>query len=127
MDYEIKITPKDEYIHVEVSGEANYNNALEMWQKVVEVCKQQKCYKILGEQNLRKTLTTSEVIDYPKLFKKAGMTDNHLIAWVDHNPRTRDTTEFIRDVLTNRFIGKGKLFNNLNDAKRWLLKETPSE
>lgn len=124
MEYKIKITPCEGYIHVEVSGAADFESALAMWQQIVKACDEHQCYKILGEQYLKTTLKTSEIIDYPSLFKKAGMTSSHLIAWVDHNPRTRDTTEFIRDVLTNRFIGKGKLFTNVDDAKSWLLRDT---
>lgn len=126
MKYEMKITPENGYIHIEVTGEATYKDTIEFWQKVAKACEEHQCYKILGEQNLTKTLSTSEAIDYPKLYKQSGMNEAHLIAWVDHNPRTRDTTEFIRDVLTNRFIGKGKLFNNVEDAKRWLLRESTS-
>jgi len=123
MEYEIKITPEDGYVHVEISGEATHTNALEMWERIAQACNQYQCYKVLGEQYLKKALTTSDIIDHPKLFKKAGMSQSHLIAWVDHNPRTRSTTEFIRDVLTNRFIGRGKLFNNVDEAKNWLLRD----
>lgn len=124
MKYEMKITPENGYLHIQVTGEASYTDTLEFWQKVAKACEEHQCYKILGEQNLTKTLTTSEAIDYPKLYKKAGMNESHLVAWVDHNPRTKETTTFIHDILANRFIGKGKVFYNTEDAKRWLLRET---
>ncbi|MDF3014662.1 MAG: hypothetical protein K0Q78_2866, partial [Cellvibrio sp.] len=47
--------------------------------------------------------------------------------WIDKNPRTRETTAFIRDVLTNRSIGYGKLFNDVETAKQWLLENNPQD
>ncbi|ACE85061.1 hypothetical protein [Cellvibrio japonicus] len=123
MDYQLVITPQDGYLHVQVEGIGNYENAVAMWKQVIEACNTHGIYNILGEQYLTRTLSTSEAFDYPRLFKEVGITHKYRIAWVDNNPRTRDITEFIRDVLTSRFIGKGKLFKNVDDAKAWLLKK----
>jgi hypothetical protein len=123
MDLDLKITPHENYLHVDVRGIGNYENAEFLWQSVVKACKQYQCYNILGEQYLLDTVSTSEAFDHPAIFSKAGITKNHRIAWVDKNPRTRETTSFIRDVLTNRSIGYGRLFNDVESAKRWLLQQ----
>jgi hypothetical protein len=121
MENEITITAHENYLHVNVKGNGNYENALTLWTRVAQACEQYQCYNVLGEQYLMDTVTTSEAFDHPALFKKAGINATHRLAWVDKNPRTRDTTAFIRDVLTNRSVGYGRLFNDVESAKRWLL------
>ncbi len=121
LDYEITITHKGSYVHVNAEGLGSYDGAVDLWQQVVEACDQHQCYNILGEQYLFCNLSTHEALNYPDLFKKVGITKKHRIAWVDKNPRTREMTEFIRNVLTNRLVGNGRLFRDLDSAKQWLL------
>ena len=123
MENTLTITPhlQDNYLHVDVKGVGTYENALAMWVSVAQACEHYQCFNILGEQYLLDTVTTTEAFDHPALFKKAGISIKHRIAWVDKNPRTRETTAFIRDVLTSRSVGNGRLFNDVEDAKQWLL------
>lgn len=121
LDYEITITPCDNYLHVYTEGLGNFEGANDLWRQIAQACEKYQCYNILGEQNLHSTVSTLDALNYPAMFKKVGITKKHRIAWVDKNPRTRETTEFIRDVLTNRLVGKGRLFNDVESAKRWLL------
>ncbi|WP_244904510.1 hypothetical protein [Cellvibrio mixtus] len=122
-DLDLKITPHENYLHVDVRGMGNYENALFMWQSVVDACEQYQCFKVLGEQYLFDSVSTSEAFDHPTIFKKVGITKKYTFAWVDNNPRTRETTQFVRDVLANRSIGYGRLFNDADSAKRWLLQQ----
>ncbi|OZY87940.1 hypothetical protein CBP51_04915 [Cellvibrio mixtus] len=108
---------------MDVRGMGNYENALFMWQSVVDACEQYQCFKVLGEQYLFDSVSTSEAFDHPTIFKKVGITKKYTFAWVDNNPRTRETTQFVRDVLANRSIGYGRLFNDADSAKRWLLQQ----
>lgn len=121
LDYEITITPCDNYLYVYTEGLGNFEGANDLWRQIAQACEKYQCYNILGEQNLHSTVSTLDALNYPAMFKKVGITKKHRIAWVDKNPRTRETTEFIRDVLTNRLVGKGRLFNDVESAKRWLL------
>lgn len=121
LDYEITITPCDNYLYVYTEGLGSFEGANDLWQQIAQACEKYQCYNILGEQNLHSTVSTLEALNYPAMFKKVGITKKHRIAWIDRNPRTRETTEFIRDVLTNRLVGKGRLFNDVESAKRWLL------
>jgi hypothetical protein len=123
MKLELTITPHETYIHVHVCGIGNAENAEHLWRSVVQACEQYQIYKVLGEQYLLDSVSTAEAFDHPALFKKVGITKKHKLAWVDNNPRTRDTTRFVRDVLTNRSIGYGRLFDNVDNAKRWLLQQ----
>lgn len=118
---EIIITPRDGYIHVGVKGTGNYEKALLLWSSIAEACEKYQCYKILGEQNLMDTVSTVEAFDHPALFKKAGITQKHRIAWVDKNPRTHETTAFIGDILSSRSIVNCRIFRDLELATAWLL------
>lgn len=124
----MKITPhlQENYLHVDIKGVGTYEAALVLWSSIAQACEQHQCFNILGEQFLIDTVSTTEAFDHPALFKKAGINFKHRIAWVDKNPRTRETTAFIRDVLTNRSVGFGKLFNDVETAKQWLLEGGPS-
>jgi hypothetical protein len=121
LDYEITITPCDNYLYVYTEGLGSFEGANDLWRQIAQACEKYQCYNILGEQNLHSTVSTLDALNYPAMFKKVGITKKHRIAWVDRNPRTRETTEFIRDVLTNRLVGKGRLFNDVDSAKSWLL------
>lgn len=127
LDYEITITHRGNYLHVNAKGLGSYEGAQDLWQQIAQACEHYQCYNILGEQYLFGTLSTHEALNYPSLFKKAGITQKHRIAWVDKNPRTREMTEFIRNVLTNRLVGNGRLFNDIDAAKNWLLGSSPHQ
>lgn len=121
MNVKIDITPHEHYLHVKVSGMGNYDNAVFFWKTVVEACEQHQCYRVLGEQNLLDSVTTLEAFDHPAIFKQLGITTKFQFAWVDHNPRTRDTTEFVYNVLANHSVSSGRMFHDVESAKRWLL------
>ncbi|HSC66563.1 MAG TPA: hypothetical protein VLC79_02650 [Cellvibrio sp.] len=124
MDVTIDITPHEHYLHVKVSGMANYENAVHFWKSIVEASEKYQCYRILGEQNLLNSVTTLEAFDHPALFKQLGITTKFQFAWVDNNPRTRDTTEFVYNVLANRAISTGRMFYDVETAKQWLLSKS---
>lgn len=123
MKQEIIITPQENYVHVAIWGTGNYEKALLLWSSIAAACEKNQCYKILGEQNLMENVSTVEAVDHPGLFKKAGITNKHRIAWVDKNPRTQATTTFISDLLTNRSIVNCRIFTDLESAKTWLLRK----
>jgi hypothetical protein len=123
MNLEIDVTPHENYLHVKIRGMGNYENALQLWQRVVSACEQYECYRVLGEQYLHDSITTLEAFNLPAMFKKLGITTKYQFAWVDNNPRTRDTTEFVYNVLANRSLSYGKLFHNVESARQWLLRQ----
>lgn len=126
MSYNKTITPCGEYVDVKVSGIATYANAVDLWESIARVCEEQKCFKVLGEQNVRNPLSTTEAYKHRQIFFDAGIDSRFKIAWVDLNPRTLDVTNFIRTVLHNRDIGYGKIFSDTATAKEWLLNDTNS-
>ena len=121
MGLNLTITPQNEYIDVKVSGIATYASAIHLWQSIAQTCEEQQCFKVLGEQSVKNSLSTMEAWNHQKIFEEAGITSKFKIAWVDTNPHTYDTTNFIRTVLRNRDIAYGKLFSDITIAKDWLL------
>lgn len=123
MSYQVEITPHDDYMHVVVSGLANYENARDLWRRIAIACEEHQCYRVLGEQRMINTMSTVDAFNHQKIFLELGIGSKYRIAWVDHNPRTFETTDFIRTVLFNRDLGYGKLFSNITQAKTWLMKD----
>ena len=120
MSYKASITPEENYLHVVVSGNSTYENALELWKTIAAECRQQNCFNVLGEQMLNNGMPTIDAWNHQTIFAEAGITAKFLIAWVDKNPKTFANTDFIRTVLSNRDIGYGKLFSDVEKAKSWL-------
>lgn len=123
MSYQVDIAPEENYIHVVVTGLANYENAHDLWVKIAAACEAHQCYRVLGEQRMINSMSTVDAFNHQKIFLELGIGSKYRIAWVDHNPRTFETTDFIRTVLFNRDLGSGKLFSNITQAKNWLLKD----
>lgn len=127
MPYHVEITPKEHYLHVEVTGDSSYENAVDLWRKIAAASKSQNCFNILGEQHMSNPISTIDAWNHQTIFSEAGITAKFLIAWVDKNPKTFEHTDFIRTVLANRDIGYGKLFSNAEKAKAWLLEKVASK
>ena len=127
MSYEVTITPEDNYLHVFVTGSSSYENAVDLWKTIAAESKKHNCFNILGEQSLDNPMPTMDAWNHQDIFLEVGITAKFLLAWVDHNPRTFEHTEFIRKVLSNRDIGYGKLFSNVDEAKAWLQKKIASK
>jgi hypothetical protein len=123
VSYEVNITPRDNYLHVQVTGQSSYENAADLWQKIAAACKSHNCFNILGEQTLVNATSTMDAWNHQKIFFTEGITTKYLIAWVDHNPKTFEQTEFVRTVLANRDMGYGKVFSDTEQAKTWLLQK----
>lgn len=126
MSYQARITAESDYIHVVVEGSANYANALDLWRRIAQACHHHQCFKVLGEQSMQNPMSTVDAWKHKNIFLEAGITAKFKIAWVDNNPHTFESTDFIRTVLYNRDIGYGKLFNDVAAAKAWLLNDTPA-
>ena len=121
MGLNLSITRQEDYIEVKVSGVATYASAIHLWQSIAQTCEEHQCFKVLGEQSVKNSLSTMEAWNHQKIFREAGITSKYTIAWVDSNPHTYETTKFIRTVLHNRDIAYGKLFSDIALAKDWLL------
>ena len=124
--YEATITFIDQdtkpYLSVDVYGEANYDNARDLWLRIARTCRETECYKILGENHLDNAVSTLDAYRHKDIFIESGISGKAHVAWVDSNPVTIQATEFIGQVLSNRALVNGKIFRDKLEAKTWLLK-----
>jgi len=127
MPNSLEITPQDNYLHVVITGNSSYENAIHLWRKIAEACNQHNCFYVLGEQNMSNAISTMDAWNHQTIFAEVGITAKFVIAWVDKNPKTFEHTQFIRQVLANRDIGYGKLFSDTQKAKAWLLEKIASK
>ena len=121
MNENIKIEHMGDYVHARQYGPDSYDASLELWQHIVVACEEHNCFNILGESFTTKALTTLEAFDHIKIFKLAGITLKHRIAWVNHSKETVDSSRFAETALRNRGLINGHLFPTLAEAKHWLL------
>jgi hypothetical protein len=121
---EMIIEYKDNYIHVRHYGKNNYDLSLELWRRIMAVCKQHNCFNILGENFTTEELSTMDAFDHLKILEEVGLTYQYRIAWVDQKTPTARGLEFVETVVVkNRGLANGRLFSNVEDAKSWLLGE----
>jgi len=118
---EIVIDYRDSYIHVRQYGRDNYDVSLDLWRRIVAACDEYNCFNILGESYTTEELSTADAYDHIKIFRLAGVTMRHRIAWVHHGEDLAKNSQFIEDTLTNRGLANGSFFPSIEEAERWLL------
>ena len=123
MKTEIEVTFENDYVKIIFNGEKNLDLAKKVFSRVVETCVTHNCYKILGIANTIKPISTIDMFDVKDLFYELGLNYKYRIAWVELNPKVIEKIRFNETVLQNRGL-PGKLFNNINEAKNWLLNDT---
>jgi len=114
------ITPKSDYIHVTAEGTGTFALAQQMWHEIAQVCTQQRCYKILGEQKLDTPISFEDAFHHFEIFANAGINSRHQIAWVDNNYASRKVAAFIGNVVSSRLFVRGKVFSEVQEAVTWL-------
>jgi hypothetical protein len=119
---EIVIEYKGSYIYAALYGKNNYDISLELWRRIMAACKQYNCFNILGENYTTEELSTMDAYDHLKILEEVGLTLQYRVAWVDQATATARGLEFVETVVVkNRGLAKGRLFSNVEEAKRWLL------
>jgi hypothetical protein len=119
---EIIIEYKGSYIYAALYGKNNYDISLELWRRIMAACKQYNCFNILGENYTTEELSTMDAYDHLKILEEVGLTLQYRVAWVDQATATARGLEFVETVVVkNRGLAKGRLFSNVEEAKRWLL------
>ena len=116
--YEIKLD--GDLIVVRLQGAENIGVASRLWPEVVQACREHNCYRVLGIADTTEPLSTMDSFDHAELFERLGINHRYRIAWVELNPDAYDATSFTEIVLSNRAL-PGRLFDNVPNAKEWLL------
>ncbi|AWB66610.1 hypothetical protein C2869_09285 [Saccharobesus litoralis] len=117
----IEVNITNEYIHIQVSGENNFENCKFGWQTLVDTCQQAQQFHCLVEGYMDNPLPTMAAYDHVQLLKDVGLTNKHRVAYVDHNPNTYPAAKFGETVVHNRGFYNIKIFNKVDDALSWLL------
>lgn len=121
MEDNIMIEYRGDYIYACITGKDNYEISLDLWCRIISACKEHECYNILGESNVEK-MSITDSYDHHKIFRLAGVTLNHRIAWVPHgNADQIAQIHFIETVLRNHGLVNGAVFPDVEEAKHWLL------
>ena len=119
---EIVVEYKGDYVYAALYGKNNYDISLELWRRIMAVCKQHNCFNILGENYTTEELSTMDAFNHLKILEEVGLTLQYRIAWVDQKTPTAKGLEFVETVVVkNRGLANGGLFSNVEEAKRWLL------
>jgi len=115
---------KGSYVYAAMYGKNNYDLSLELWRRIMAVCKQYNCFNILGENHTTEELSTMDAYDHLRILKEVGLTLQYRVAWVDQETPTARGLEFVETVVVkNRGMANGRLFSNVEEARRWLLGE----
>lgn len=121
MQDKITITFENDHVHVVVKVDQSYERSLAMWKDIVQACEEHDCYNILGETHDTKPLETMDAFGHINIFKEAGVTLKHRIAWVAYGQTNKDAIHFTEMSLKNRGLVNGHVFDSVEDARAWLL------
>jgi hypothetical protein len=122
MRNEIIVEYRGSHVYAAMYGKNNYDLSLELWQRIMALCKQHNCFNILGENHTTEELSTMDAFDHLRILEEVGLTLDYRIAWVDEKTPTAKGLEFVETVVVkNRGMANGRLFSNIEDAKSWLL------
>ncbi len=118
---QIMIEFKGDYIHARHYGKDSYRISLDLWRKIAGACEKFDCYNILGETFTTNDLSVIDNYDHIEIFKAAGISGKHRIAWVNNSREAAEGVKLVETVLRNRGLINGRLFDNVDQAKAWLL------
>lgn len=122
MGHELNIIVREKYVEIISKGEKSYETSLNLWNRAVEVCKENNCYKVLGIATSSKAPSTIDSYKHADLLHNFNIDYTFKIAWVELNPEEYEGIKFLENVLFNRGMNV-KLFQDVETAKSWLLDE----
>ncbi len=124
MKDEIIVEYRGDYVYAAMYGKNNYELSLELWRRIMAVCKEHNCFKILGENFTTEKLSVMDAFDHLKILEEVGITLDYRVAWVSNTPESAFTLEFVETVVVkNRGLANGGIFPTFEEAERWLLGE----
>jgi len=119
---EIVVEYNGDYVYAAMYGKNNYERSLGLWRRIMAVCKEHNCFKILGENYTTEELSALDAFNHLKILEEVGLTTDYRIAWVNHVKETARGLEFVETVVVkNRGLANGRLFPTVEEARQWLL------
>jgi hypothetical protein len=121
MTYEMSVTFKGDYVEARSVGDKSYETAVALWREITRVCAEQNCYKVLGIAESSTAMPVMDSMQHAQLFKDFAITNRYRIAWAELNKDAFGNLKFLETVLFNRGMLNGRAFDNVEEAKQWLL------
>lgn len=118
--HEFIVHIKDDYVQVHSNGVKNLEFISAMWHEVVQACKANKIYKVLGIALTSEPLSVEETNGLLPLFQKLELDKDYRIAWVELNPKFYERTLLAEDLLSHNGVD-AKFFYEVEHARTWLL------
>lgn len=118
--YKIVFEHHDEYLYVYVTGEHDgYDVSIGYWREVADECKKSNVKRVLIEEDIPELVPMSDMYRIASEIPTLGF-GGVRVAFVDRYTEQQADNEFGALVATNRGL-YGKIFNNIEEAKNWLL------
>jgi len=113
---------KDDYIQVHSNGVKNLEFAISLWTRVVEECKANNIFKVLGIALTSDPLQEDEADEMLPIFKELGLDKEYKIAWVELNPEFFDICLYSERLISANGVDV-KFLYEVEHARNWLLKK----
>jgi hypothetical protein len=108
---------------VTVRGSPDYLSLDHLWQDIADACNRHDCFKILGVSE-SENWGADEAYDHAAIFEAAGITTGHRIAWIEKNGKSKASIKLAETVVLHRGLATAQAFDDIAEAKHWLLETT---
>jgi hypothetical protein len=120
--YNISFENRSQYLYVYVSGDRDsYEISRRYWQEVAAECARAGAEKVLIEEDIPEDVSMGEMYQLASELPQFGFIGIR-IAFVDRYIEQHDLNQFGELVANNRGL-YAKVFNDVNEAEKWLLSE----
>ena len=120
--YQITFQQRPQYLYVYVTGEHDsYEISRSFWLEIAENCRKINCNKILVDEDIPETVSLADMYQLATELPQMGFLGVR-VAFYDRYAEQQDLNEFGELVAVNRGV-YGKIFNDINEAERWLLSD----
>ncbi len=118
--YHLEFESRPEYLYALLTAEEDsLELSISYWKEVSQNCKKIKCEKLLVEEDIPKNaISMFEMYEFVNQVIMELLNIN--IAFVDSYIDQMEANKFAELVATNRGVSV-KVFNNFDEAERWLL------
>ncbi len=119
MPYDIAFVEMPDMLRVEVSGERNMNDSIDLWKKVSEESKKLGKYRVLAILEVTGSFSVGQVYYLAANYRDYGLTIRHQLAIVDKQVESLSNLEFASVVASNRGLSM-RAFSDTGQAIKWL-------
>ncbi|MEZ5429287.1 MAG: hypothetical protein R2747_23770 [Pyrinomonadaceae bacterium] len=118
--YQLKIEHRKDYLYAYVGeGKDSLKTSKEYWLRVLMECNRHNFKKVLIEEDLEGNMTFPELYDFSIWLANLKF-HGILITFVDRHLDHYEANQLSELIVTNRGL-RGKVFNNFDEAEKWLL------